>query len=150
MDGWAPLWFGNQHAPDEINWTYGTAKVLLALNEPPQQALPGGALRVTRAKNALLELQSADGAWGGFKGSEPSIEETALALEALAGVTENDINAQAKLETARDRGALWLVEKVENGEWTEPSPIGFYFAKLWYFEKLYPMITTVAALSRLR
>jgi squalene-hopene/tetraprenyl-beta-curcumene cyclase len=150
LDGWAPLWFGNQHAPDEINWTYGTAKVLLALNEPEQQALPGGALRVTRAKNALLEMQRADGAWGGCKGSEPSIEETALALEALAGVTENDVDAQAKLEKARDRGAHWLVEKIENGEWIEPAPIGFYFAKLWYFEKLYPMIATVAALSRLR
>jgi squalene-hopene/tetraprenyl-beta-curcumene cyclase len=147
LDGWTPLWFGNQHAPGEINWTYGTAKVLLALNEPEQQALPGGALRVTRAKNALLEMQRADGAWGGFKGSEASIEETALALEALAGVTENDVDAQAKLETARDRGALWLVEQVESGAWTEPSPIGFYFAKLWYFEKLYPMIATVAALT---
>jgi len=150
MDGWAPLWFGNQHAPDEINWTYGTAKVLLALNEPAQQALPGGALRVTRAKNALLEMQSKDGAWGEFKSSEPSIEETALALEALAGVTENDLDAQAALETARNRGAQWLVEQVESGAWTEPSPIGFYFAKLWYFEKLYPMVATVAALSRLR
>ena len=150
MDGWAPLWFGNQHAPDEINWTYGTAKVLLALNEPEQQAQPGGALRVTRAKNALLEMQRSDGAWGGCKGSEPSSEETALALEALAGVTENDIDAQAKLEKARDHGTHWLVAKVENGEWTEPAPIGFYFAKLWYFEKLYPMIATVAALSRLR
>ena len=150
MDGWSPLWFGSQHAPDEINWTYGTAKVLLALNEPTQQALPGGALRVTRGKNALLELQRADGAWGGFKGGEPSIEETALALEALAGVSENDIDAQAALEKARDRGAQWLVEQVESGAWTKPSPIGFYFAKLWYFEKLYPMIATVAALTRLR
>ena len=95
-------------------------------------------------------MQRSDGAWGGFKGSEPSIEETALALEALAGVMENDIDAQAKLETARDRAAQWLVEQVESGAWTKPSPIGFYFAKLWYFEKLYPMIATVAALSRLR
>jgi squalene-hopene/tetraprenyl-beta-curcumene cyclase len=150
MDGWSPLWFGSQHAPDEINWTYGTAKVLLALNEPTQQALPGGALRVTRGKNALLELQRSDGAWGGFKGGEPSIEETGLALEALAGVSENDIDAQAALEKARDRGAQWLVEQVESGAWTKPSPIGFYFAKLWYFEKLYPMIATVAALTRLR
>ncbi len=150
MDGWAPLWFGNQHAPDEINWTYGTAKVLLALNEPAQQALPGGALRVTHGKNALLELQRKDGAWGGFKGGEPSIEETALALEALSGVSENDLDAQAALETARDRGATWLVEQVESGVWTKPSPIGFYFAKLWYFEKLYPMIATVGALSKLR
>ncbi len=147
MDGWAPLWFGNQHESHEINWTYGTAKVLLALNEPEQQALPGGALRVTRAKNALLEMQHETGAWSGFKGGEPSIEETALALEALAGVSENDEDAQAKLEAARNRAALWLIEQVESGAWTEPSPIGFYFAKLWYFEKLYPMIATVGALS---
>ena len=150
LDGWAPLWFGNQHEPHEINWTYGTAKVLLALNEPEQQALPGGALRVTRAKNALLEMQHETGAWSGFKGGEPSIEETALALEALAGVSENDEDAQAKLEAARNRATLWLIEQVESGAWTEPSPIGFYFAKLWYFEKLYPMIATVGALSRMQ
>jgi len=150
LDGWAPLWFGNQHAPEEVNWTYGTAKVLLALNEPAQIALPGGGLRVTRAKNALLEMQRADGAWSGFKGGEASIEETALALEALAGVTEADDDTQAKLVKARDRAAGWLVTQVETGAWTEPSPIGFYFAKLWYYEKLYPMIATVAALSRYR
>ena len=150
LDGWAPLWFGNQHAPEEINWTYGTAKVLLALVEPAQKALPGGGLRVTRAKNALLEMQREDGAWSGFKGGEPSIEETALALEALAEVSEEDEEAQAKLEKARDRGAIWLMEKIESGEWTQPSPIGFYFAKLWYFEKLYPIINTVAALTRLQ
>ena len=150
MDGWTPLWFGNQHEPEEINWTYGTAKVLLALNQPEQQTLPGGALRVTRAKNALLEMQHETGAWSGFKGGEPSIEETALALEALAGVSENDEDAQAKLEAARDRASLWLIEQVESGVWTEPSPIGFYFAKLWYFEKLYPMIATVGALRRMQ
>ena len=33
--------------------------------------------------------------------------------------------------------------KVESGEWLRPSPIGFYFAKLWYYERLYPMIFTV-------
>jgi squalene-hopene/tetraprenyl-beta-curcumene cyclase len=28
-----------------------------------------------------------------------------------------------------------------------PSPIGLYFAKLWYYEKLYPLIFTVASLG---
>ena len=37
-----------------------------------------------------------------------------------------------------------------DGRFREPSPIGFYFAKLWYFEKLYPIIFTVAALGRAR
>jgi len=28
-----PLWFGNQHVPDESNRTYGTAMVLISLNQ---------------------------------------------------------------------------------------------------------------------
>jgi squalene-hopene/tetraprenyl-beta-curcumene cyclase len=37
---------------------------------------------------------------------------------------------------------------VEDGRYREPAPIGFYFAKLWYFERLYPLIFTVAALRQ--
>jgi len=40
------------------------------------------------------------------------------------------------------------LERVESGAWTEPSPIGFYFAKLWYYERLYPLIWTVSAMGR--
>ncbi len=29
----------------------------------------------------------------------------------------------------------------------EPAPIGFYFAKLWYWERLYPLVWTVSALG---
>jgi squalene-hopene/tetraprenyl-beta-curcumene cyclase len=36
---------------------------------------------------------------------------------------------------------------VENGAFRDPAPIGFYFAKLWYFERLYPLIFTVGALG---
>jgi hypothetical protein len=46
------------------------------------------------------------------------------------------------------RGIQWLVAAVESDRWTEPSPIGFYFAKLWYHERLYPIIFTVAALGQ--
>ena len=49
---------------------------------------------------------------------------------------------------AVQRGMSWLVEAVESGRFRDASPIGFYFAKLWYFEKLYPLIFTVAALGR--
>jgi squalene-hopene/tetraprenyl-beta-curcumene cyclase len=45
-------------------------------------------------------------------------------------------------------GLSWLLHQFDNGKLMEPSPIGFYFAKLWYFEKLYPLIFTVAALRR--
>jgi squalene-hopene/tetraprenyl-beta-curcumene cyclase len=42
----------------------------------------------------------------------------------------------------------WLMEKVRDGHWRDPAPIGFYFAKLWYHERLYPLIWTVGALGR--
>ena len=149
MDGWAPLWFGSQHAPDEINWTYGTAKVAMALNEPAQLAQPGGAMRQRGARNCLLHLQREDGAWGGFESGPASIEETALALEALSGIGDEKGEDSADVQAARGRGANWLLEEVESGAWTNPSPIGFYFAKLWYYEKLYPVIFATGALERL-
>ena len=37
---------------------------------------------------------------------------------------------------------------MEDGTWANPAPIGFYFAKLWYWEKLYPLVWTVAALGQ--
>ena len=51
-----------------------------------------------------------------------------------------------KYAAAVDRGLGWLVERVERGEHKESSPIGFYFAKLWYYEELYPLIFTVSTL----
>ena len=48
------------------------------------------------------------------------------------------------------RGILRLLQSVESGDWKKPSPIGLYFAKLWYFERLYPQIFAVAALGRVR
>jgi squalene-hopene/tetraprenyl-beta-curcumene cyclase len=47
-----------------------------------------------------------------------------------------------------DRGAAWLVARVEAGSWHIPTPIGFYFAKLWYYERLYPQVWTVGALGK--
>ena len=44
-------------------------------------------------------------------------------------------------------GANWLLQRVEDDTWTRPAPIGFYFAKLWYYERMYPIAFTVAALE---
>ena len=143
---WVPLWFGNQHHPQEENPIYGTARVLLAyrdfgrLNDPAAQ----GGLRW------LAGRQNADGGWGGSPGGgsdgaigKSSVEETALALEALLA---NDGPQEAQVVV--ERGLGWLVEAVEHGRHAECSPIGFYFAKLWYYETLYPLIFTAAALGR--
>ena len=164
---WAPLWFGNQHVPDETNRTYGTARVLSALTEAAAASeLPAIAARARAlagpAVHWLLSTQNPDGSWGGGAGDgTPSIEETALALEALAAVWRQHLGdpirsgrgresvSIAALRPGLQRGAEWLVARVESGTWREPSPIGFYFARLWYYEALYPVIFTTGALRQL-
>lgn len=134
---WTPLWFGNQSAPHEENPVYGTARVLLGL-----QCLQPASTSAERATAWLLSAENDDGGWGGDKGLASSIEETALAVSALAE------GSQEAARAAATRGAAWLAGATRCGEVTSPSPIGFYFAKLWYFESLYPMIFAVDALRR--
>ena len=74
-----------------------------------------------RGEQFLSSMQHEDGSFG-------TIEDTALAV----AVWDDDA-----------RGARWLASRAD----FEPSPIGLYFAKLWYSEKLYPLIFTVAALK---
>ena len=135
---WLPLWFGNQYAPDDINPTYGTARVLAAYRDCGQiESEPA-----RRGLRWLESNQNPDGGWGGMAGIESSVEETALATEALlAGDPE---------KTAGWRGLAWLMDRVEEGSYRKTTPIGFYFAKLWYFESLYPLVFTVSALRRAR
>jgi squalene-hopene/tetraprenyl-beta-curcumene cyclase len=135
---WLPLWFGNQHAPDEINPVYGTSRVLAAYRDLGLK----DAEECQRGVNYLIAVQNPDGGWGGAKGCPSSVEETALAVEILVDLAPDSL--------ALRNGVKWLIEAVETGRFREPSPIGFYFAKLWYFEKLYPIIFTVAALGRAR
>lgn len=47
------------------------------------------------------------------------------------------------------RGAAALQTLTQGGTALTPAPIGFYFAKLWYFERLYPYIFATAAAGRL-
>jgi squalene-hopene/tetraprenyl-beta-curcumene cyclase len=134
---WIPLWFGNQHAPHEENPTYGTARVLAAYRALGLR----DSTQATRGVNWLLAAQNPDGGWGGNAHTPSSVEESALAVEALL-----DYGPHA--QPAVTRGLAWLLDAVERGNFLQPAPIGFYFANLWYFEKLYPIIFTVAALGR--
>jgi squalene-hopene/tetraprenyl-beta-curcumene cyclase len=167
---WAPLWFGNERARDDENPTYGTSRVLMALARVTEG--PAAACRPLAARGAawLLAAQNADGGWGGAANIASSIEETALAVDALAAValasssapsmvssaSRSPASAQpvlppAQLQVVREaiaRGVVWLVQATARGVNTPPSAIGFYFAKLWYHERLYPLIFATAALGR--
>ena len=88
---------------------------------------------------------------GGGWGSDPkpdgphrsTIEETAVAVEALLA----DPDAPLR-RPALEAGLTRLVAAVSEGRHRETAPIGFYFARLWYYEKLYPLIFTVSALGQ--
>jgi len=145
---WVPLWFGNQHVADDENPTYGTARVLDALavaNAHPSVHSPLTADLCRKASHWFAGTQNADGGWGGSRNVTSSTEETALAVEALAMAARFGGSAT---QECLHRGVGWLAQKVLDGSWAEATPIGFYFAKLWYYEKLYPLIFTVGALRR--
>jgi squalene-hopene/tetraprenyl-beta-curcumene cyclase len=168
--GWTPLWFGNQSSPGEVNHTYGTSRVLLAAQElavlvnRSSSWLTGGSANLLKRIDpesavmmnwagwtALHTIEDRLGAWGGAIATPRSIEETALAVEAIAGLLNSpkaSITApEGEVRATLVRGAGCLMHNVELGTWTRPAPIGFYFAKLWYYERLYPMVFTVAALE---
>ncbi len=97
-----------------------------------------------RGLQYLIGSQNSDGGWGGglsvpyasVEAATPairsSIEETALALEALmqcSGVPPGSPTIM--------RGLEWLCATIEKDNLNCSWPIGFYFAKLWYHERLY-------------
>jgi squalene-hopene/tetraprenyl-beta-curcumene cyclase len=148
---WVPLWFGNQDAPRQENPLYGTSRVLMALAESRVGATkPLSRKAVEKGVAWILGAQGATGGFGGAPGVEPSLEETALAVEALSTVALSRPRGAGRdlLVRSVTRGVVWLVERTDSGRSFPASPIGLYFARLWYDEKLYPLIFTVSALGR--
>ena len=139
-----PLWFGNQHVSGEENPTYGTSRVLLALRAARGRTPRNVDGAASRAIRWLVNAQNPDGGWGGDAGAPSSIEETALATSGLAVCADNE---GARL--AAGRGAGWLAQTTHHGTSFPSSPIGLYFAKLWYYERLYPIVLVAEALERL-
>lgn len=135
-----PLWFGNQAEAREENPVLGTSRVLSGV---ATVALDSTATHMrTRAVQWLLRAQNPDGGWGGGPGVSSSIEETALAVTGLAdGAPEPN----PEIETAVREGLTWLHHATDQGTRFTASPVGLYFARLWYAEDLYPNIFTVSA-----
>jgi len=146
---WVPLWFGNQHAPHQHNLVYGTSRVLLTPHDVVTEEVIKRLWQQARKRGMrwLLSSQNEDAGWGGDVATPSSIEETALAVEALSYIA-GDATTEDSLPSAIERGCAWLIEHTEHGTVFEPAPIGLYFAKLWYTERLYPLIFTVSALGQ--
>ncbi|MCS1412178.1 MAG: Squalene--hopene cyclase [Verrucomicrobia subdivision 3 bacterium] len=149
---WCPLWFGNQEVAEDENPTYGTARVLLALIGLPEKERRRALSAIIQGVHWLILNQNDDGGWGGSYGTASSVEETSLSAEALLACVATPIGDEGWdsrwIRAAAVNGLEWLLERVEAGRMAAASPIGFYFAKLWYYERLYPLIFTVGALRR--
>lgn len=145
---WRPLWFGNQEVSGDENPVYGTARVLLALIGLPEKERQPAMPSVDQGMHWLALNQNEDGGWGGSYGASSSVEETSLAVEALLAGALLDELKLSWTKAAAGKGLEWLLQRVEADQFDIPSPIGFYFAKLWYYEKLYPILFAVGALRR--
>ena len=140
---WLPLWFGNQLTGDKKNPVYGTAKVLTYIEDCLTCKSVEGQLRdslekmATSACNYLTLQQNPDGSWGGSLDITGTIEETALSICALV----------KRDQAACLKGFQWL-QKEHAAKGLYASPIGLYFATLWYDEEMYPLIYYIEALRR--
>jgi squalene-hopene/tetraprenyl-beta-curcumene cyclase len=141
---WLPLWFGHQFNEDDENPLYGTSRVVRALGTIGEQSSEC----CRRAVRWLIDNQNEDGGWSARLGLGSSVEETGLALDSLTDFANDSFFPN--LRPAIDRAAAWLAKQVNEGTVDRPSPIGFYFARLWYFEELYPIIFAAAGLNRWR
>jgi len=134
---WVPLWFGNQWMREQQGPIYGTARVVDYLRSLTWSANHATEMMIAGGCKYLICAQNDDGGWGGTI-EKSSIEETALALKALLPEGPKDVIM---------RGLDWLAARVDTGRDLPPAPIGLYFAKLWYSERLYPLIFALDALE---
>lgn len=153
---WLPLWFGNQDRPEEDNPIYGTGRVLKCFADCGRSE----SSEFKRGVDFLLRSQNPDGGWGGGNsihypsrqelscandkvGRSSTIEETAIALEGIMCRIDTTHHSDSIM-----MGLSRLSEFILAGDHYASQPIGFYFAKLWYHERLYPMVFSLSALKK--
>ena len=109
---WLPLWFGNQHAPDDINPTYGTARVLAAYRDLGLMDTP----ECQRGVAWLLSIQNADGGWGGAKDARRASRRRPWRSRCCS------TSRPSAARPPSSAGLAWLVEAVESGRFRDPTP----------------------------
>jgi len=103
---WVPLWFGNQHDPKQENPVYGTSRALTHLSRLSEPYVSRIAAMRDRGVQGLLSVQNTDGGWGGAGSVISTIEETALAVDALCTVLLQSAirNPQSRLSAGGPTG----------------------------------------------
>jgi squalene-hopene/tetraprenyl-beta-curcumene cyclase len=142
---WLPLWFGNQCTEKHLNPVYGTARVTAYLNETLNTRLGEEfehilKLMIEDGCSYLVSVQNEDGSWGGGLNVEGSIEETALSI---TGICKHGFQENCQ------KGLEWLDQKTKS-DGLVASPIGLYFASLWYDEEMYPLTAYLECLSAIK
>jgi squalene-hopene/tetraprenyl-beta-curcumene cyclase len=135
---WLPLWFGNEKDKNHLNPVYGTSQVLLGL-KINNNNFSGLAKMIEKGVSFLQKSQNNDGGWGGNLTIESSIEETSLAIRALSVCGIEEVQ----------NGVNYLMNKFDGNDFKniKATPIGLYFASLWYYEDMYPVVFATATLN---
>ncbi|XZE51970.1 prenyltransferase/squalene oxidase repeat-containing protein [Planctomycetaceae bacterium SH139] len=106
---------------------------------PAQELAMGSGAGMTRPE--VVE----NGLFGGVAGALPAKIGTEVGGNLI---TAGAAGCRAAIiRTAVTGGAEFLCQAVRQSKHHDPWPIGFYFAKLWYHERLYPTVFTTAALG---
>jgi squalene-hopene/tetraprenyl-beta-curcumene cyclase len=158
-----PMWFGNSHQRENENPVIGTSLVLTACAELRQL----DSAMAIRAATWLAGAQHSCGGWGpprapvdysesdkeggvrSWRENEMlakfcSVEETSVAVTALLPFAATNPTYQRTVS----RGLSWLADSVEHDGHRRPAIVGFYFWRIWYYERLYPLALAAGALSR--
>jgi hypothetical protein len=73
-----------------------------------------------------------------------SVEETAWAVSALLPLANRDPAYQSAVAA----GLNWLASSIESDLHRQPAVVGVWPGKIWYHERLYPLVYAAEALSR--
>lgn len=135
---WLPLWFGNEDDLKHQNPVYGTSIVLYSLSGFKSDNREAFANVIDKGIQFLVKVQNQDNGWGGNAGLISTIEETALASRALISFH--------KVEESKKGIAFLEKNLAKDLSEIKATPIGLYFASLWYFEEMYPLVFASSAL----
>ncbi|MDR2563186.1 MAG: squalene--hopene cyclase [Prevotellaceae bacterium] len=135
---WTPLWFGEQESYNERSPVYGTAVTVEHLCTSHH---PLAAALAIKGADYLCRSQNDDGGWGGQATVTSKVITTSRALSALASMPKN-------YENAITSGIDYLYRRFLQNDYNKPEPIGLYFARLWYSEKMYNPVFMLDAVTK--